>query len=89
VHKTGSKKQLIKFLWNPNPFVITRWCRTCYMILSGPSHLRTDCQILSISLPLFYDHPKREYAKFTFLLFFSDPDPIIDQVWITSIFLFI
>jgi hypothetical protein len=52
VHKTGSKKQLIKFLWNPNPFVITRWCRTCYMILSGPSHLRTDCQILSISLQL-------------------------------------
>jgi len=52
VHKTGSKKQLIKFRRNPNPFVITRWCRTCYMILSGPSHLRTDCQILSITLQL-------------------------------------
>jgi hypothetical protein len=94
VHKTGSKKQLIKFLWNPNPFVITRWCRTCYMILSGPSHLRTDCQILSISLqlsppfnsPFSMTSQKENTPSLRIFFFFWDPDSIIDQVWITSFF---
>jgi len=75
VHKTGSKKQLIKFLWNPNPFVITRWCRTCYMILSGPSPSPNRLPDTIHLTPPFLWPPKKRIRQVYVIVVFLGPWP--------------
>lgn len=97
VHKTGSKKQLMKFLWNPNPFVITRWCRTCTWFYQDPPISEQTARYYPshssyhhlLTPPFPWQAKKRTRQVCVFVFFFWDPDSIIDQVWITSFFLFI